>query len=131
MDLAALKAELTTGHPDTGAYSGDATAAAAELNAENRQRLRESVTGSAVLNAIDKAEFLSKTAEQRQRVWNLLHLGTLDPFGIEADLLIDIFGAGSATITALALIRVEPISRAEERGFGEVTAGHVQRARAG
>lgn len=130
MDLGALKAELTTGHPDTGAYSGDATAAAAELNAENRTGNRESVSGSEVLNAIDEPEFLALTDAQRQRVWNLLHLGTLDPWGMEAKLLLGIFGAGSATIAALTVVRVEPISRAQELGLGEVTAGHVQRARA-
>ncbi len=131
MDLAELKAELLSGHPDTGSYSGNATAAAAELNAENRIRNRESVTGSEVLSAIDEAEFLAASAEQRQLVWDLLHLGTLNPWGREADLLVGIFGAGSATLTALALIRVEPISRATELGFETVEAGHVQRARAG
>lgn len=131
MNLAALKAELTTGHPETGAYSGNATAAAGELNALNRTTPRVAVTGSDVLNAIDKAEFLAKTAEDRQLVWNVLHLGEINPWGVEADLLVGIFGAGSATITALVEIRLEDISRAEELGFGEVAPGHVQRARAG
>lgn len=131
MDLAALKSELLAGHPDTGPYSGNSSAAAAELNVENRTRNRERVTGSEVLNAVDQAEFLAATDAQRTRVWNLVHLGTLNPWGIEADLLLDIFGAGSATITALAAIRVEPTSRASELGFETVEAGHVQRARAG
>ncbi len=131
MDLAALKAELTTGHPVTGAYSGDATAAAAELNLENREQPRFEVTGSEVLNAIDQTEFLAKTAEQQGRVWDILHLGILDPWGMEADLLVDIFGVGSATIIALAAVRVEAISRAQELGFEVVAPGHVQRARAG
>jgi hypothetical protein len=131
MDLAALKAELDGGHPDTGAYSADVTTAAEELNALNRERGKAFLSGSEVLNAIDKVEFLAKTDAQQQRVWNLLHLGTLDPFGLEADLLLDIFGGGSATITALAALRVVAISRAEELGFPPVRAGDVQRARAG
>ena len=36
MDLAALAAELTGGHPDTGAYDADDATAAGELNAVNR-----------------------------------------------------------------------------------------------
>ena len=36
MDLAALAAELTAGHPDTGAYDADNALAAAEINAVNR-----------------------------------------------------------------------------------------------
>ena len=36
MDLAALAAELTGGHPDTGAYDADDAIAAGELNAVNR-----------------------------------------------------------------------------------------------
>ena len=131
MDLAALKQELLSGHPDAGAYSGAATDAAAELNVKNRDRPRESVSGSDVLNAIDVSEFMALTVQQRERVWDILHLGTLNPWGTEADLLIDIFGGGSDTIAALALMRVEAISRAEELGFGLVHAGHVQRARAG
>lgn len=131
MDLTALRSELTTGHPDTGAYSGDDTTAAGELNALNRTKPRISVTGSEVLNAIDQTEFLAKTEAERQRVWNILHLGTLNPFGMEAILLVGIFGGGSATITALAEIRLEDISRAEELGLEKVNGGHVQRARAG
>ena len=36
MDYAALAAELTAGHPDTGAYNADNSLAAGELNAFNR-----------------------------------------------------------------------------------------------
>ncbi len=130
MDLAALKAELLAGHPDTGAYSGDATAAAAELNVENRTMPRATVTGSEVLNAIDEPEFLALTDGQRERVWNILHLGTLDPWGMEAKLLLGLFGAGSTTIAAMADVRIEAISRAAELRLEVVDAGHVQRARA-
>jgi hypothetical protein len=130
MDLAELQAELAAGHPVTGPYSPHPTEAAAQLNAINRTRPRTAVTGSEVLNAIDKSEFLAQTEAERARVWNILHLGTLDPWGLEAELLVDIFGAGSATITALAALRTLAISRGTELGFGGVTPGHVERARA-
>jgi hypothetical protein len=61
-------------------------------------------------------------------VWNILHLGNINPFGIEADLMQDIFGA-STTITALQAARKENISRAEELGLGVVGAGQVEEAR--
>ena len=130
MDLTALKAELSVEHPVTGPYSPDPAEAAAQLNAPNRSRDRETMTGSQILNAIEEAEFLALTAEKQERVWNLLHLGTLDPFGREADLMVDVFGAGSNTIAALAILRVESISRAEELGLEQVRSGDVQRARA-
>jgi hypothetical protein len=131
MDLAALKAELLGNHPVTGPYDADSSTAADELNTWNLTRPRTEVTGSEVLNAIDKAEFLALTDAQRERVWNILHLGTLDPFGLEADLMIDVFGAGSATITGLQDVRQEPTTRAFVLGLGVVDAGDVERARAG
>jgi hypothetical protein len=130
MDLAALKAELIAGHPDTGAYNvGDRTAAA-ELNVENRSRAKNTLTGSEVLNAIDPPEFRALIETEQQTVWNILHLGTLNPWGTEATLFVSIFGDPSTTITALKAIRLDWISRAEELGFGTVNAGHVERARA-
>jgi hypothetical protein len=130
MDLAALKAELTSGHPDTGPYDADDSIAAGQLNAKNRTRNKESLTGSEVMNAIDQAAWDGLQDPGRQKVWNIVHMGTVNPFGREAALLIDVFGAGSATIVALALARVTSISRAVEVDLGVVRAGDIQRARA-
>lgn len=94
-----------------------------------RTRNKESLTGSEVLNAIDKAEFNLKSLEEKQQVWDIVHLGTINPFGIEADLFIDIFGGGSVTITALSSLRIENISRWTELGLGNVREGHVKEAR--
>lgn len=129
MNIDVLKAELLADHPVTGAYDADDAIAAEQLNEKNCSRDKPILTGSQVLNAIDKAEFLGKTAEEKQRVWNLLHLGELNPHGVEADLMIDIFGPTSATITTLKLLRVEAISRGVELHLGEVKAGHVEEAR--
>jgi len=63
-------------------------------------------------------------------VWNLMHLGELNPFGVEAGLMVDVFGAGSDTITTLSTLRKEAISRATELGLGYVKPGHVEKARA-
>jgi hypothetical protein len=129
MDIDALKAELLAAHPVTGPYDVDDAVAADQLNAVNRIRNKSSLTGSQVLNAIDKAEYNSKTADQKGLVWDILHLGELNPFGLEADLMADIFTGDSPTITALQALRVEECSRAVEIGLGEVKPGHVWEAR--
>ena len=129
MDYVALKAELTD-DPLVRGYAGMSDEeAAADLNTEYRTRNKDTMTGSEILQAIDQTEFLAKTEAQQQRVWDLLHLGTLNPFGVESDLFVGIFGGGSATITALAAARVGVISRATELGLRYVRAGYVQRAR--
>jgi len=129
MDYVALKAELVAGHPITGAYSDNDSVAADQLNVLNRTRNRESLSGSEILQAIDKAEFNALTAADKQLVWDLLHLGTLNPFGVEAALFINAFGGSSATIAALGTERVESISRAAELGLEAVYEGHVQYVR--
>lgn len=130
VDIEALAAELLAGHPVTGVYDADAQLAADQLNALNRTRNRTSMTGSEVLNAVVKSEYVALTDANKDRMWQVLHLGDLDPFGVEADLLIDIFGGGSGTITALASARKVDISRADELGFRTVRSGEVIEARA-
>jgi len=130
MDLAALKAELTAGHPGTGAYDADDATAAGQLNAVNRTKNLASLTGSEVINAVDAAEFTALSAAEQQQVWDIVHLGTVNPFGIEATLFTSIFGGGSATITALAAARTEDVSRGVELGLGTAGEGHIAQARA-
>lgn len=102
--------------------------AANDLNTTYRTRNKTNMTGTEIFNAIDKAEWNALSDAQRDDVWNILHLGNINPFGIEADLMQDIFGA-STTITALQAARKENISRAEELGLGVVGAGQVEEAR--
>lgn len=130
IDIDALKAELLGVHPVTGAYSADAVIAAAELNAENRTINKSAMTGSEVYNAVDPAEYTALTAIQQEEVWNILHLGTINPFGFEATRFTAIFGGGSNTITSLAALRKINVSRAVEISLGGVIkAGHVLEAR--
>jgi len=129
MNYAVLKLELDTDPLGRG-YAGMTDAeVAADLNTEYRTRNRVLMSGSEVANAISQLEFNAKTAEQQQRIWDILHLGELNPFGIEAGLFLQIFGAESVTIVNLQALRVEPISRAEELGLGVVKAGYVERVR--
>ena len=130
MDIAALKAELLAGHPVTGAYDADDALAAGQLNVVDRTLPRDSLTGSEVLNAVNAGEWAALDAAAQQTVWDIVHLGDVNPFGVEAALISDVFGAGSNTITALAAARQRGVSRAVELGLGVIREGDVQVARA-
>lgn len=137
-DLVALKAEIDT-DPLTRGYAAMTDAqVAADLNSSYRERNRDSMSASEVLNAIDIAEFNALTNAAESQIWNVLHLGgqsgpgggSIDPFGIEATIFTNVFGAGSATIAALSAARKESITRGVELGLGLVKPGHVEQARA-
>ena len=67
MDIAALKAELAAGHPDTGAYTtGNPETAAAELNAVNRTKNKSSLTGDEMFDATVIADWSALTDHQQQ-----------------------------------------------------------------
>ena len=79
--------------------------------------------------SIDSSEYVALDASQKEEVWNILHLGEINPFGFEATRFTAIFGGGSVTISSLASLRITAVSRAGELGLGFVFAGHVQNAR--
>ncbi len=128
--LNTLADELIAGHPDTGAYDADDAVAAAEISAVNRTLNRELMPATEVLNALDPTELAALDAAGTAQFWNLMSIGDLNPFGVEATLLTTLFGGGSATITALAAARKTAVSRATEIGLPPVHAGTVQQARA-
>ena len=128
MNIAIFKTE-TIGDPLGRGYSSMTDEQVMKDGQEvYRTRNKTSLTGSEILNAIDKTEFSALSIEDKQMIWNIIHLGTINPFGIEAALFQDIFGA-SVTITALLVLRVENISRWEELGIRGVRIGHVGEAR--
>ncbi len=130
MDIAALAAEIASGHPGTGAYDADDETAAAQLNAVNRTMNKATMTGSEVFNSVNAGQWSGLTDADKQIVWDIVHLGTINPFGVEQTMMVGVFGAGSATITALAAARVTSVSRAVEIDLGLVKIGHVSQARA-
>lgn len=129
MDIAVLKAELLGSHPGTGPYSADAEVAAGQLNTVNRFLNKTEMTATEVFNAIDETELNSLTSSNEQRIWNILSMGVLNPFGLEATIFISVFGDPSATITALKAARKISVSRAMEIGIGFVRPGNVTEAR--
>jgi hypothetical protein len=128
--LQILKDEIIN-DPLTRGYSGMSDQQIADdLNTQYRERNLDRLDGSTVFNAVDKTEFNALTDADKQIVWNILHLGGVNPFGLEADIFVDIFGGGSQTITDLAAIRKEPQSRAAELLLPFVWEGFVKDAKA-
>lgn len=129
MDIAALKAELLAGHPVTGTYNADDALAAAELNLANVSRNRTSMTGREVAAEIVEADYAAVTEAQKAQVLALIASDDIDPFGFAVNVIKDIFGTPSATVTALAAARMETVSQATAIDLGEVKVGHVQESR--
>lgn len=124
-----LKDELTNDPLGRG-YSGMSEVEASDdLNTVYRKRNRPSLSSSEVYNAIDQTEWVALTDSNRQELWDILHLGTINPFGREKERFTTIFGGGSTTITTLADTRTVDITRAQELGLSKVKVGHVAVAR--
>jgi hypothetical protein len=127
-----LAIELDT-DPLARGYSGMTDEqAATSLSATDRTIPKQTMSGSEVLNAVDNAEWTALTDAERRTVFDVCHLGEqLNPFGVEATLMIGVFGGGSTTITNLAAARNLNVSRSQEIGFAPVArASDVQIARA-
>jgi hypothetical protein len=129
MNWQALKTELAL-----PAYAGmtDAQKAAA-VNAKTVNVNKTTMTASEVLNAVVASEWTALSAANKQLVWDVVHLGTLNPFGVEATLMVNAFGAGSQTIAALAAKRVTTVRWLEavagmDAGF-MLDAGDIETAR--
>lgn len=131
-----LRTELA-GDPLGRGYSGMSDQEATDdLNSiypapDTRTRNRTSMTASEVYNAVDQGEWAGLSTSQQDEIWNILHMGEVNPFGREAARFQAIFGAG-ATLTALKAARIESITRAQELPGvrSPVKVGHVQVARA-
>ena len=66
-----------------------------------------------VKEVVDKDEYAALSDAKKQQFIQLIKRDDLDLFGLDKEILIDIFGA-STTGTALVTARVESISRATE-----------------
>lgn len=129
MDYVKLKAHIDA-DPDIRGYDAMSDLEVAQsLNTETKVRNKASMSGSEVLQSVDVVELDALTDSQENRLMGLLGLGTLDPFGKEANFMAKIFGAGSDTITALQAARVETVTDGQFYGFGTVLEGHVTKAR--
>jgi len=130
-DIEKLKVELDT-DPLLRGYSGMTDQqAATDLNTKYRDKPRTEMSQSEAFQHIDSAELRALADGDRSLVMAILAFQTINPFGNESTVFQDIFGGGSATITALNAARtvVNGQSRAEELNLGQVSAGAVRHAR--
>lgn len=135
-DIQALKAELDADPLGRGYAGMNGQQVVDDLNTAYRTRNRSSVSGDEVFNAADGAELsaLASGAAGNQRKFQmflaLCGRDAVDPFGTaNVSLIQEIFGGGSATVTALNALRTEQVSRAQELGFFDLAAWHVDAAR--
>lgn len=124
-NLIALSAEILN-DPLSRNYSAMSTSEiATSLNLKNIQSNRSFVTGQEVADGIDGTEYVALSDAQKSLVVSLTRADSLDPFGFLQVVFVDVFGGTSNTISALAALRVEQISRADELDLGTVTEGDV------
>ena len=131
MDIDILRTELTDDPLGRGYEALLSEAVAANMNAIDRTTKKTIMEATEVFNAIDETEFNALSVDNQNRIWNVLHMGAINPFGLEASLFTNAFGGASATITALQAARKNNVSRGVELGLGIVRAGHIEEARRG
>lgn len=128
-----LSAELT-GDPLGRNYSGMTNAqVVASLTAVDRDNW-VTLTAAEIFEAVDLTEMNGLVADKRANVDTVLALGgdlATSPGSKVRSTLVDAFGGGSTTITTLASLANQQISRASELGIaGWVTEGRVAQAKA-
>lgn len=134
MDFKALATLIRT-NPDWETLSDDELAA--WCNELAVQRIADRVNSDQLYELIDGSEFIAKSQEQQNEVWNILLLfansGVPTASGSRArSRLVAIFGAQSTTIANVVAAITYQVSRAAAASVGadEVNAGHIQYARA-
>ena len=132
MDYAILAAELTAGHPGTGAYSADSQVAADQLNASNVVRIKAVMTGSEILEAVGANVIAGLTAVKRGEWLSFCAIDNHSPAngGVAHKFIEYIFGAGSTSIDTLVEARKETVSRATHLGLPKIEDYDVIAARA-
>lgn len=143
MDYQRLRTELLTPlqsvppAPAGWTYTGLSDQAAADkLNDPNggRTRNRTNVTKNEIIRNIRNADYPTTSANDQIK-WNKLNLLlSTDTIDASSTNVRDTFTAiftGTTTLTTLNTLATEPVSRTDELGLGQVTAGDVGIARAG
>lgn len=116
--VVALKDERTN-DPLAIGYAGMSDAQfLASVTAVNRSRNRTSMTRQEIYENIAGSALAALSAVQLAQL-NLAMSDEVNPFGNAQQVFVNIFGGGSATVTALAAARVEAITRAQELGLPE------------
>jgi len=102
----------------------------ADLEALTRSRNRTIMTGGEVAAQVVDAAYDALTDAGKSQFLALVASENLDPFGMGANVIKDLFGGGSTTVTNLAAARVETVSRLVELDLGSPGLGNIVEARA-
>jgi len=129
MNKQLFKQEIETDPLDRGYASMSSVEVADDLNTAYREKNIQIMTASQILNATEKSEYDGLNTGEKDAYWNLLHMGELNPWGVEASIMVDLFGSGSQTIQTLGVQRKVPCSRAEELGLGTIRWRDVAKIR--
>jgi len=132
MNYQALKTEIDTDALVRG-YAGmtDQQVADSLNNTIDREVNIDSLTGDEVFQSTAAAAWTALTEGKKNQWLAFCGRETIDPFGpANVQLVIDLFGVGSTTLTNLQTLRKRTVSRETELGLGNVDPGDVAQARA-
>lgn len=131
MSTQVLATELETDPLGRGYAGMTSAAAAASLNTVNRTRAVTAVDGSTIFEATVPAEYNVLLPDQKSLFLAIVGMSSVRIVtgSNSRAALLAMFGAGTTTRTNLAALQTEPVSRADEIGFGFVHEGDVIRAR--
>ena len=128
MDYNILKTEL-----EDVAYSAMSDAeAATDLNIVDIPRIKARMTGSELMESQDTTEYIALSDAKKAQWLAVVGVGSdgVNPSGNIVEVIRDIWGNGSVTITSLGVNRNEIVSRATELTLGVVRESDVRTARA-
>jgi len=126
-----ILADEITNDPLTRGYSGMTDAqVAADINTVYRTQNKTSVSGADLMEQIDSTEYIALSDTKKNQWLSLCGIDTHDPFGNVVQVVVEIWGGGSTTVSNLSTFRVNNVSRGVELGIGEVSEGAVNKARA-
>ena len=100
------------------------------MNTVYRERDLSSLTGDEIFNAADPAGYAGLSNADKRLVLAICSRDAINPFGANnVQAMISIFGAGTTTLSNLAALRKESISRGEELSVGILAMVDVTDAR--
>ena len=100
------------------------------LRVKNIPRDKSVMTGKEIFAQQNSADYAALSDAKKQQWISLTSHDGIDPFGPAVQVVLDIWGGGSTTISNLQSARVELISRAQELGLGLINEGDVKHSRA-
>ena len=129
-NYAALKTEVTTDPLALGYSAMTDQEVSDSLNDPVRPRERDIVSSHEVFEAIVPADYASLDAAEKGRLSMILSMGEVKLSGANTRLALGgMFAPGTTRDNLIALQDDTPVSRAQERGLGNVGPGVVAEVR--